>query len=72
MLGNMMLCGFFGVMRGVNMMPTSDVRMMCSLFMRAFFMVFGRFMIDPSIDGAALTIAPLCFLDPVLARDLRR
>ncbi len=58
MLGGMMLCGFLGMMRGVDMMPASNVSMMCGLFMRAFFMMFGRF----NVVARGMLVVLGCFL----------
>jgi len=58
MLRGMMLCGFLGVMHGVDVMSASDVSMMCGLFMRAVFMMLGCF----NVVARGMLVVLGCFL----------
>ena len=58
MFGSMMFCRFLCMMRCLDMVSTSNVSMMCGLFMRAFFMMFGRF----NMVARGMLVVLGCFL----------
>ena len=58
MFGCMLFRSFLGVMDGLEMMSTGNVSMMSGLFMRAFFMMFGRF----NVVARGLLVVFGCFL----------